>query len=233
MADMAKDNRPQRPRQAARRFAASSRTANIHAERLPPFPAAHPEGNHARIRPRRSRRRPRHHPGQHQSSRTRADDHRAQFPREDQRQYRQQRRRVEHRGGSRENALGHQVGRGHRHGPVHRQEHPRHARMDSAQLARAHRHRADLSGARKSRRQGRRTHLGNFPRHPHRTGRAGRGLFHHPRRRAAALHPAHRQSHDRHRQPRRQHHGQMVPRASPGKFPLHPLGRHLRHHGRV
>ena len=33
--------------------------------------------------------------------------------------------------------------------------------------------------------------------------------------------------------PRRQHHGQMVPRASPGKFPLHPLGRHLRHHGRL
>ncbi len=33
--------------------------------------------------------------------------------------------------------------------------------------------------------------------------------------------------------PRRQHHGQMVSRASPGKFPLHPLGRHLRHHGRL
>jgi phosphomethylpyrimidine synthase len=31
-----------------------------------------------------------------------------------------------------------------------------------------------------------------FPRHPHRTGRAGRGLLHHPRRRAAALHPADR-----------------------------------------
>ena len=33
--------------------------------------------------------------------------------------------------------------------------------------------------------------------------------------------------------PRRQHHGQMVPRASSGKFPLHALGRHLRNHGRV
>ena len=33
--------------------------------------------------------------------------------------------------------------------------------------------------------------------------------------------------------PRRQHHGQMVPRPSPGKLPLHPLGRHLRHHGRL
>ncbi len=32
---------------------------------------------------------------------------------------------------------------------------------------------------------------------------------------------------------RRQHHGQVVSRASSGKFPLHALGRHLRHHGRV
>jgi len=41
---------------------------------------------------------------------------------------------------------------------------------------------------------------------------------------AAALHSAHRQSHDRHRQPRRQHHGQMVSGASPGELSLHPLG---------
>ena len=67
-----------------------------------------------------------------------------------------------HRGRSRENALGHQVGRRHRHGSLHRQEHPRHARMDPPQLARAHRHRADLSGARESRRQGRGPHLGNL-----------------------------------------------------------------------
>ncbi len=176
---------------------------------------------------------PRHHPGQHQSSRMRADDHRAQLPREDQRQHRQQRRGLEHRGGGREDALGHQVGRGHRHGPLHRQEHPRHARMDHPQLARAHRHRADLPGARKGRRQGRGAHLGNLPRHAHRAGRAGGGLFHRPRRRAAALHPAHGEPHDRHRLARRQHHGQMVPRASPGKFPLHALGRDLRHHGRL
>ena len=38
-----------------------------------------------------------------------------------------------------------------------------------------------------------------YPRHAHRTSRAGRGLFHHPRRRAAALHPADRAAHDRHR----------------------------------
>ena len=41
------------------------------------------------------------------------------------------------------------------------------------------------------------------------------------------------QPHDRHRLARRQHPGQMVPRASPGKFPLHALGRNLRHHGRL
>ena len=163
------------------------------------FPQRIPARDHARVRPRRSRRRPRHHPEQHQSSRVRADDHRAQLPREDQRQHRQQRRRVEHRGGSREDALGHQVGRGHRHGPLHRQEHPRHARMDSPQLARAHRHSADLSGARKSGRQSRGPHVGTLPRHPHRTSRARRGLLHHSRRRVAALRAAHREPHDRHR----------------------------------
>ena len=42
-------------------------------------------------------------------------------------------------------------------------------------------------------------HLGNLPRHPHRAGRAGRRLLHHPRRRPPALHPPHRPAHDRHR----------------------------------
>ena len=36
----------------------------------------------------------------------------------------------------------------------------------------------------------RRPHLGNLPRHPHRAGRAGRRLLHHPRRRPPALRPA-------------------------------------------
>ena len=44
---------------------------------------------HAGIRARRGRARPRHHPGQHQPSRARADDHRPQLPGQDQRQYRQ------------------------------------------------------------------------------------------------------------------------------------------------
>ncbi len=94
----------------------------------------HSERNHPRIRPQRSRSRPRHHPRQHQPPRARADDHRPQFPRQNQRQHRQQRRRQLHRRRSRENALGHQVGRRHRHGPLHRQKHPRHPRMDHPQL---------------------------------------------------------------------------------------------------
>jgi hypothetical protein len=55
------------------------------------FGAAIPR-DHAGIRARRSRPWPRHHPGQHQSPRTGADDHRPQLPGEDQRQHRQQRR---------------------------------------------------------------------------------------------------------------------------------------------
>ena len=67
--------------------------------------------------------------------------------------------------------------------------HPRDARVDPAQLAGADRHRADLPGARESRRPARGSDLGDLPRHAHRAGRAGRGLLHRPRRRAAALHP--------------------------------------------
>ena len=47
------------------------------------------EGLDADVRARRGRTRPRHHPEQHQPSRVRADDHRSQLPREDQRQHRQ------------------------------------------------------------------------------------------------------------------------------------------------
>ena len=53
------------------------------------FGAELPDLRHARIRALRNRARPRHHPGQHQSQRTRADDHRPQLPHQDQRQYRQ------------------------------------------------------------------------------------------------------------------------------------------------
>ena len=49
---------------------------------------------HRRIRPRRGRPRPRHHPGEHQPPGIRADGHRPEFPGQDQRQYRQLRRRL-------------------------------------------------------------------------------------------------------------------------------------------
>ena len=49
----------------------------------------YPRAHHARVRAQRSGARPRHHPGQHQPSGNRADDHRAQLPGEDQRQHRQ------------------------------------------------------------------------------------------------------------------------------------------------
>ena len=135
-----------------------------------------------------------------------------------------------HRRRSRKNDLGDPLGRRHRDGPLHRQEHPRNARMDHPQFAGAHRHRADLPGAGKSRRQGRGTDLGNFPRHADRAGRAGRGLLHHPRRRAAALRADDGQAHDRHRLPRRLDHGQVVPGAPQGKLPLHAFRGNLRNH---
>ncbi len=94
----------------------------------------------------------------------------------------------------------------------------------------AHRHGADLPGAGEGRRRGRRPHLGDLPRHADRAGRAGGGLLHHPRRRAPALHPPHRQPRHRHRLARRLDHGQVVHRASQGELPLHALRGHLRHH---
>ena len=137
---------------------------------------------------------------------------------------------VRHRGGSREDGLGDPLGRRHGDGPLHRQEHPRDARVDPPQLAGADRHRADLPGAGEGRRQGRGPDLGDLPRHADRAGRAGRRLLHHPRRRAAALHPADRQARHRHRLARRLDHGQVVPRAPPGELPLHALRGDLRDH---
>ena len=50
---------------------------------------------------------------------------------------------------------------------------------------------ADLSGAGEGERRRRGPHLGGLPRHADRAGRAGRGLFHHPCRRAPRLYPPH------------------------------------------
>ncbi len=189
-----------------------------------------PRARDAGIRPRRDRPRPRHHPQQHQPPGNRADDHRPQFPGEGQRQYRQLDRHLLGRRGGRQAGLGDALGRRHGDGPVDRAQHPHHPRMDHPQLAGADRHRADLPGAGKGRRQGRRPDLGIVPRHAHRAGRAGRRLFHDPCRRAARLYPADRQPRHRHRLARRLDHGEMVPGASPGEFPLHAFPRDQRDH---
>ena len=110
---------------------------------------------------------------------------------------------------------------------------PRDARVDHPQLAGADRHGADLSGARKSRRPSGRPDVGGLSRHAHRAGRAGRRLFHRPRRRAAALHPDDRAASHRHRLARRLDPRQVVPGAPPGEFHLHALPRDLRDHARL
>ena len=69
--------------------------------------------------------------------------------------------------------------------------------------------------------------------HADRAVRAGRRLFHHPRRRAARLRAAHRQPRHRHRVARRLDHGQVVPVAPQGELPLRALRRDLRHHAQV
>ena len=72
-----------------------------------------------------------------------------------------------------------------------------------------------------------------YKRHADRAVRAGRRLFHHPRRRAARLHPPHRQARHRHRLARRLDHGEVVPVASQGELPLRALRRDLRHHAQL
>ncbi len=66
-----------------------------------------------------------------------------------------------------------------------------------------------------------------------RAGGAGRGLLHHPRRRAAGLRAADRAAHHGYRQPRRLHHGALVPGASPRELPVRAFRRHLRHHAEI
>ena len=178
--------------------------------------------------PQRSGGRPRHHPQQHQPPGVRADDHRQGLPGEDQRQHRQLGRDQLHRRGGGQTAVGHPVGRRHRHGPVHRRRHPHHPRMDHPQLPRPDRHRAHLPGAGEGQRRSQRADLGDLPRHRDRAVRAGRGLHDHPRRRAAALRAADRQPGHRHRVPRRLDHGRLVPGAPPGELPVHALRRAVR-----
>ena len=175
---------------------------------------------HAGIRAQRGRARPRHHPGQYQSPGIRADDHRPELPHQDQRQYRQLRRDLVRRGGGGEDGVGDPLGRRHGDGPLHRAQHPRHARMDHPQFAGADRHGADLSGAGEGARRSGQARLGVLQGHADRAGRAGRRLFHHPCRGAARLHPSHRRPRHRHRVARRLDHGEMVPLASQRELPL-------------
>ena len=192
------------------------------------FGAAVPALRHARVRAQRSRARPRHHPVEHQPRRARADDHRPQLPHQDQRQYRQLGRHLLGRGGGREDGVGDPLGRRHGDGPLHRPQHPQHARMDHPQRAGADRHRADLPGAGEGRRRSGQARLGVLQGHADRAVRAGRRLFHHPRRRAPRLRAAHRQPRHRHRLARRLDHGQVVPGAPQGELPVRALRRDLR-----
>jgi phosphomethylpyrimidine synthase len=65
------------------------------------------------------------------------------------------------------------------------------------------------------------TDVGALQGHADRAVRTGRRLFHDPRRRAAALHPPDRQPRHRHCLSRWLDHGEVVPGASQGKFPLY------------
>ena len=188
---------------------------------------------HAGIRALGSGARPRHHSVQHQPRRARADDHRPQLPHQDQRQYRQLGRDLVGRGGGGEDGVGDPLGRRHRDGPLHRPQHPQHPRMDHPQRADPDRHRADLPGAGEGRRRSGQARLGVLQGHADRAVRAGRRLFHHPRRRAARLRAAHRQPRHRHRLARRLDHGQVVPVPAQGELPLRALRRDLRHHAQV
>ena len=69
--------------------------------------------------------------------------------------------------------------------------------------------------------------------HADRAMRTGRGLFHHPCRRAARLCAAHRQPRHRHCLARRLDHGEVVPVAAQGIVPLRALRRHLRPHAQI
>jgi phosphomethylpyrimidine synthase len=129
------------------------RQPTIHAVGLPTLSAAHSRGDHARVRPRAKSRAGRaiipaniNHPetepmiiGRNFLVKINANIGNSR------------RGVVASRRRSRRCAGPSKLGRRHGDGSLHRQEHPRHPRVDPAQLAGAHRHRADLSGAREGR----------------------------------------------------------------------------------
>ena len=111
------------------------RAAAIYRKQHPgrAFGAKIPETYHARVRPRRDRAGPRDFAGEREPPGDRADDHRSQFPGEDQREHRQQRHQLVDRGRSRKDGLVDPLGRGHRDGSLDGPEHPRDAGMDPPQ----------------------------------------------------------------------------------------------------
>ena len=187
----------------------------------------------ARIRARGSGARARDHSRQHQSPRTRADGDRPQFSRQGQRQHRQFGGELRRRRGSREDGVGDPLGRRHGDGPLDRPQHPQYPLLDRPQRAGADRHGADLPGAGEGRRRSAQARLGSVQGHADRAGRAGRRLFHHPRRRAPRPCAADRETGHRHRLARRLDHGALVPRRPSRELPLRALRRHLRHHARL
>ena len=145
-----------------------------------------PRRRRPRVRARRDRRRPRHPARKRQPPRDRADGHRQERSWSRSTPTSARRRCPLRRRGGGEAHLGHQVGRRHGDGPLHRQAHPRDPRGDHPQLAGPHRDRPDLPGPGEGRRRPAEADLGGVPGHHHRAGRAGRRLHDRPRRRAAA-----------------------------------------------
>ncbi len=129
------------------------------------------------VRASRDRARPRHHPVQHQPSRSGAHGDRAQLPGQGQCQYRQLGRDVGGGRGGREARLGDPLGRRHGHGSLDRPQHPQYPLLDRPQRAGTDRHGADLPGFGEGRRRPGQARLGGVQGHADRTGRTGRRLL--------------------------------------------------------
>lgn len=123
--------------------------------------------------------------------------------------------------------MGFSLGSRYRYGFIHRSQHPRDTRMDNTQLARTHRHCTYVSGTREGWRQSRGSHVGDFPRHTHRTSRTGRRLLHHTRRSAMASHTFDYQPCNGHRIAWRLHHCQLVYHTQTRKLHLRTLRRDM------
>ena len=179
----------------------------------------------------RGRARPRDHPGQHQPPRVRADDHRPQLPREDQRQHRQLGRRLLDRGGGREDDAGRRAGaptRSWTSRPAATS-----TRRASGSCATRRCRSAPCRSTRRSRRSdGKAEELTWEIFRDTLIEQAEQGVDYFTIHAGVRLRvrPADREARDRHRLARRLDHGEVVPRAPPRELPLHALRRDLRDH---